>query len=155
MASKLKTEADMNAETAATEAASVLLTVNHSRLLMTEGESVRIFLKKCDQYSSEVEALEKQLSTDSAKSEIVTPVGIKFCVDAEYLELSIALGFVFDSKSYKDLADQQVGDFLDKRSSKLKETVSLEPLEKNVHREPGTNMKNTIATAWMQEMFDK
>lgn len=151
---KLKTEASVHIKTAATKATSVLLTLDHPRLLKTDGESVQIFLEKYDQYSNEVVALEKHPQTESATSETVNSVSIKIYVETEYLESSIALDFIFDSKSYKDLTDQQVRDFLETRLFELREAVNLERFDEIVHRElQKKNMKNTSGTARMQALF--
>lgn len=59
----------------------------------------------------------QQLSKDAIMPEAIKPVELKFCVDAELLESSIALGFIKDATDYAKLTDVQVRAFLDKRSA--------------------------------------
>lgn len=56
----------------------------------------------------------------SSSNEPVRPVDLKFCVDVEFVESSIALGFITKTGSYEKLTDEQVRDFLSKRAEESK-----------------------------------
>lgn len=139
--------------TATTKASSVSLTLDHPRLLETDPESIRVFLKKYDQYANEVISRARQLRTSSSGTEPVRPVDLKFCVDVEFLESSIVLEFITDASNYEDLTDEQVRAFLAARATESKEVVTLDMLDDIVKRELRTNMKNNNATARMQDLF--
>lgn len=88
-----------------TKASKVSLSLDHPRLLQTDGESIRVFLRKYDQYSNAVKSRARQLSAYNATTEAVRPVELKFCVDPEYLESSIALVFIDGVESYENITD--------------------------------------------------
>lgn len=81
------------------------------------------------------------------------PVDLKFCMDVDFLESSIDLGFITNDTSYEDLTDEQVRAFVETRSADSKEVVTLEKLDKIVKNELRTNMKNSNAKARMQDLF--
>lgn len=138
---------------ATTKVAPVTITVDHPRLLETDPEAIRVFLRTYDQYSNEVRSRAKQLGSSSSSSEPVRPVDFKFCVNVEFLESSIALGFITGAKDYDSLTDEQVRHFLTKRAEESKEAVTLDKLDEIVGRELRTNMRNTNALARMQDLF--
>lgn len=141
------------ASPATTKSAPVTITLDHPRLLETDPEAIRIFLRTYDQYANEVRSRAQQLGSSSSSTEPVRPVDLKFCVDVEFLESSIALGFITDAPDYKSLTDEQVRNFLSKRAEESKEVVTLEKLDGIVSRELRTNMRNTNAAARMQDLF--
>lgn len=82
----------------------------HPKLLATISESVRIFLRLHDQYSQEITASAAQCSANgSITTKGIRPVSLKYCVDPEYIESSIALDLVPSVISYEDLTDLEPG----------------------------------------------
>lgn len=57
----------------------------------------------------------RQLTTDKLTTEAIQPVELKFCVDVEWLELRVALGFITEATDYAALTDKHFHDFLNKR----------------------------------------
>lgn len=142
----------------AVKAAHVSLSVDHPRLLSTDAESIRTFLRRYDQYYNTVLSRARQLPTSSSSAgtstlEAVRPVDLKFCVDVEFLTSSIALGFIPDADDFNTVTDEQVRDFLDSRATESKETVTLNGLNDIVQRELRTDMRNKNAKARMQDLF--
>lgn len=141
------------ASPATTKTAPVTISLDHPRLLETDPEAIRVFLRTYDQYANEVLARAQQLGTGSSSNEPVRPVDLKFCVNVEFLESSIALGFITGANDYKSLSDELVRTFLEQRAEESKEVVTLEKLDEIVSRELRTNMRNTNASARMQDLF--
>lgn len=81
------------------------------------------------------------------------PVDLKFCVNVEFVELSSALDFILDVTNYAELTDEQVREFLRERLKESKEVVNLDKLDEALKAELSTNMKNSNATAYMQDLF--
>lgn len=138
------------------KAAQVNISLDHPRLVNTDPESIRKFLRRYDQYTNTVLARAKQLSTDASSTvttESVRPVDLKFCVDVEYLESCMALGFIDTATDYNSLTNEDVRKVLDDRCRESKEVLTMESLDVIVERELRTDMKNTNATARMQDLF--
>lgn len=133
--------------------AAVEISLDHPRLIRTDPESIRSFLRRYDQYSTTVLARANQLTKDNLTSEAIRPVELKFCVDAEWLESRIALGFLKEATDYATLTDDQVRAFLDKRCKESKKTVTLEQLDRIVAQKLRTNMGNRDAEARMEDLF--
>ncbi len=92
-------------------------TIDHPKLLKTDAESVRVFLRLYDQYVNEVRSRAQQLGGDkSAALEIARPVNLKFCVDAEFLESAISLGFIPGATSYEELDEKTLRTFFRRQS---------------------------------------
>jgi len=76
-----------------TQPTMVSTSVNHPRLVRTDTESIRAFLWIYDQCAKEVTARTHQLAVGvTATTEAACPVNLKYCVDAEWLECTVALG---------------------------------------------------------------
>lgn len=123
------------------------ISIDHSRLLETDSESIRIFLRKYDQFSNEVQARSRRLASRSASTGAARPVDLKFCVDVDLLESSILLGFIKEASSYEHLTDQKVRAFLESRSVESREVVTLEKLDEIVAINLRTNMRITNGCA--------
>lgn len=144
---------ESSAATTSVKAAEVGISLDHPRLVHTDPESIRTFLRRYDQYSTTVLARAKQITSEALSTEAINPVDLKFCVDVEFLESSIALGFISNATDYDTLKDQDVREFLEERCKESKETVTLDQLDKLVQNKLRTDMKNNNATARMQDLF--
>lgn len=134
-------------------AAAVDISLDHPRLIRTDPASIRSFLRRYDQYSTTVLARAKQLTNESLTQEAIRPVELKFCVDAEWIESRIALGFITEAQDYASLTDEIIRAFLDKRSAESKKTISLAQLDNIVKHKLRTNMANHDAEARMEDLF--
>lgn len=138
------------------KAVQVDISADHSRLVTTDPESIRSFLRRSEQYSNTVLARAKQLSSSDVSTlttETVRPADLKFCIDVEFFESFIALGFIETATAYASLRNEQIREFLDGRCEGFKDVVTLEALDSIVKFELRTNMKNSTATACMQDLF--
>ena len=73
----------------------VATSVDHPRLTEADASSIRVFLRAYDQYATELKERSRQvLSEDSLSTEVVKPVNLKFCVDAEWLESTVGNRFL-------------------------------------------------------------
>ena len=142
------------AEMSATPEASPFLamSVNHPRLVRTDAESIRVFLRLYDQYSKEVTARVEQLTVSPATTEAVRPVNLKYCVDPEYLESAIDLGLIEDVEN-DDLTDIHLRKYLEGKAEESRETVSLEVLDEIVNRELRMNIRDKNARSRMESLF--
>lgn len=84
----------IKAAAAAPAAATFSFSIEDPHLTDTDSESIRVFLRKYDQYCREVKSRARQIGDGSPSSEVARPANLKFCVDAEFLESKIALGFI-------------------------------------------------------------
>lgn len=132
------------AVTTTAKIASFKITIDHPRLRHTDAKSICTFMRNYEQC---------QISSNSPNTENVRPVNLKFCVDVDYLQSTIALGFLEGADCYKTLTDSQVQAFVAKRAEESKEAVTLDKLYKIVKDELRTNMRNSDATARMQDLF--
>lgn len=78
------------------------ITVDHPRLLDTDGESIRAFFGKYEQYANEVFSRARQLASATSLIERARPIDPKFCVDVEFLESTITLGSIEKVSFYEE-----------------------------------------------------
>lgn len=142
-----------SAATTSVKTSEVGISLDHPPLVKTDPEFKRPLLRRFDQYSTTTLALVKQITTDSLSTEVIKPVGLKFCVDPEFLQSSIALGLVSNAVDCEILANHYVCELLDERCKESKETVTLDQLDKLVQNWLRTDMRNSNATTRMQDMF--
>lgn len=65
----------------------------------------------------EIRERAKQLiSKDANTTEAATTVHLKLCVDAEWIESLIALGFMDDVLTYGNVTDEELWTYLDKKA---------------------------------------
>ena len=128
-------------------------TVDHPRLVKQDPNSIRIFLRLYDQYTNEVLARALQLSDSEQPAEAGKPVDLKFCVEPEYLESAIALGFIPGVLSYRQLDDTTLRAFLDKKAEECKESVTLSSLDNFVSKNLKMDMQDSSAVSRMQSLF--
>ena len=113
----------------------VATSVNHPRLVRTDAKLVRRFLRRHDQYSIEVSARAQQLILHgTTTTEAVRPVNLKYCVDSEYIESAVVLGFL-EADSYDALTDQILRKNLEEKSEESPEAVTLEDLDSIMDKE--------------------
>lgn len=133
--------------------APISITVDHPRLLETDGESICVLLRKYYQYANMVKNHARQQVSATSTTEPVRPVDFKSCVDVDFLESMIALGFIAEVNSYDELTDTKLCVFLEERAKKANDVVTIDMLDKIVQSAVRTNMKNSNAKACMQELF--
>ena len=131
----------------------VATSVSHLWLLQTDSESVRVFLRLYDQYCKEVLSRPAQrTATGSISTEAVQPVNIKYCVDPEYLESAIALGFI-EATSYDELSEIDLREHLDQKAQESQETITLETLDEIVDINLRMNKKDKNSKSRMESLF--
>lgn len=136
------------------QSASVISTsVNHPRLLRTDAESIRIFLRLYDQYKDEVSARALQLTDNGSSTEAVRPVNLKFCVDADWLESAVTLGFINDAESVDEVTDSILREYLDTKAEASKDTVTVDSIDALVDKELKMDMSDRSATSRMEALF--
>lgn len=122
----------------------VSTTVNHPHLQTADASSIRVFLCAYDQYVAELQERACQLVGQNAVStEAVKPVSLKFCVDAEWLESTFALGFINNVTAVEDLTGSEQRGHLMCKARESKKVLSLENLDRIVSQELRTNMRDT------------
>jgi len=124
--------------------------INHPTLRKHDSESIRIFLRRYDQYCTEIAERAAQFGDDTVSAR---PVQLKFCVDSEYLASAISLGFISGATSLEDLTDAVLRTYLDTKSGASKETVTLSKLDRIVEKQLSMNMSDPSATSRMQGLF--
>lgn len=129
--------------------------VNYPRLLRTDPDSIRDFLRLYDQKKRTVLARAAQITVgdDSITTEAVRTNSLKFCVDSEYPESAIALKLITGATSYEALTDTVLRSFLNKEEEDSKGTISLQTLEEIVERELRMYMGNESGRSRMQSPF--
>lgn len=92
----------------------------HPRLIKTDAEFISIFLHLYDQYAAGVAKSSYQLFDEGTVTiEAVRPSHIKFFVDPEYLESSLAFGFIDGEKYYKGLSEPCLRMFLESQDKEI------------------------------------
>ena len=131
----------------------VATSVDHPRLTATDASSIRVFLRSYDSYVTEVQERARQIVDSSVSTEPVKPVNLKFCVDAEWLESTVALGFIEPIDTVEQLTDERFRAYLDSKAEDSKEVVSLSKLDELVSQELRTDMRDANATSRIQNLF--
>lgn len=131
----------------------VSTTVDHPRLLKTDSAAIRSFLRSYDQYAKEVEERARQLSRHTVVTEPISPVHLKFCVDADWIESLLTLGFIADTSSYEDLTDELLRSYLEKKAEESKEVVTIDTLDKLVEDKLRIDMTDSDARSRIENLF--
>lgn len=101
----------------------------------------------------------KQLQTagdsDSTMTttEAVSPMELKYCVDAQHFTSCIALGLMKDVTSFAALTNKQLRAYLDDKAKESKEAVTMEGLDAIVSKELVMDMANSNAKSRMEGLF--
>lgn len=72
--------------------------------------------RKDDHYCSEVYTRARQLASSLSTTEPVRPVDLKYCIDVDFLELTVALDFIENADSNDALTNVEVYTFLTYRA---------------------------------------
>lgn len=129
------------------------IAVDHPRLAKTDPASVRVFLRKYDQYCHTVVSRAKQLTTSATITEAVLPMELKYCVDTQHFVSLIELGFVPDVTSFDTMSNQTLRAYLDTISAESKNAVTMDSLDDLVRNELVMDMSNGNAKSRMQTLF--
>lgn len=133
-------------------AAAIGVSLDHPGLVHTDPGSIRAFLIKHDQYNHAVLACARQLTYGSLTTEAVTPIDLKYCVDVEFLQANIGLGFL-EANPHDDLTDDFERAFLEEGGGESKEHINIYQLNKMLAAHLCTNMRNNNAAARMKDLF--
>lgn len=83
-------------------AAFVSTSVDHPHLERLDSESIRIFLRRYDDYCKEVTARAEQLlASSTVTTEPIRPVSLTFCIDSEQIQSALDLGFIEGVEEYE------------------------------------------------------
>lgn len=128
--------------------------IDHPRLTKTDSTSIRSFLRAYDQYVTEIAERSKQLTAASTiTTEAISPVNLKFCVDAEWIDSLIALGFIESISTVEELTDALLRDYLNGEAQESKEVMNLHSLDDIVKKELRTDMSDSNAKSRMRNLF--
>lgn len=81
------------------------------------------------------------------------PVELRFCMDVEYLEPVIDLGFIDGVAPYEDLDSTALRKYVDKTAEKYKQEVTLEALDTIIRKQLHMDMKDRNAKSRMHSIF--
>lgn len=132
----------------------VATAVEHPRLTKTNSAAICMFLREYDQYDREVKeraqqiVCEQVLSTDVAK-----PVQHKFCVDSEWLESVIELDYIKGVKSYDELTDANLCEYLESKAEPSKSVVTTDMLDKIFEDSLRMDMTDNDARSRIEDLF--
>lgn len=129
------------------------ITLDHPRLLATDGGSIQVLLCNYEQHSDEVLSRLRQLSLSLSSNKPVRPFRLKFCVDVNFLESTIVLLITPGVTSYDETTDEQVRTFSGVRAREAKDVVNPDLLNKSVQDELNTKMKNSNSKAPLQDLI--
>lgn len=128
--------------------------VNHPRLSKTDAASICTFTREYDQYAKEIEERARQLVGEhEISTEAVTPVHLKYCVDYEWIESVLDLGFIDGVTSYNDLNDEKLRAYLTEKAKESTEVVTLDVLDKIVANQLQMNMEDNDARSRIENLF--
>lgn len=132
----------------------VVTTVDHPRLTNTDAASIGTFLHEYDQYLKEDHQRVRQvLGADVTTTEAATTVQLKYCVDAEWKEFIIALGFITDVASYKELRDHVLRTYFEGNFKDRKEAIIIEAFDKLIENNLRMDLSDTDARSRTEMLF--
>lgn len=127
-------------------------TVDHLRLQTADASSVRIFLSAYAQYDAKLYRRERQLVGQNAVwTKAAKPGSLKVYVDTEWLQSTVALGFIDNVTAIEDLMQSKLSTLLISKSEESREILSLENLDKRVSQELHMNMPDAHDTSRIQD----
>ena len=138
------------AEPSTGSAISLSATIEHPRLGEHDAESIRTFLRLYDQYVSEVKAKCEESGNFNLSCK---PVNLAYCLDPDYLDSAVELGFIPNATSMEELTEETLRKFLENKAVESKETITLSSLDALVKRQLRMNTKDPSAESRMQSLF--
>lgn len=127
--------------------------VDHPRLTKTDAETIRTFLRY-NQYEKKVKERTHQLVAEViVANENVLPARLKFCMDPEYLESSLVLGFIEDDANFDDLKETFLRSFLNSKTIEEMSTVTIDSIGTIVESQLYMNLADSSAKSRMQNLF--
>lgn len=141
------------AATIAASASSFSTSAAHPHLGTIEQESVRLCLRKYDQYKLEIFSRALQHGSGTVTNEAPRPVALKCCVDPELEESAIALNFITGISRYGNLTDGALRDYFKSKTEQSKIYVSLDTLDALVENGLRMDMSNKNAANCMESLF--
>lgn len=89
----------------------ISITLGNRQLIKIDPESIRIFLTSM--ISTQLKSGKgKKLSLGSTSTEAAHIVDMNLCIEVDFLEHSIAIGFISGAKGYEKFTEKQVRNFL-------------------------------------------
>lgn len=85
--------------------------------------------------------------------EPITLVSLKFCVDVEWLDLTVTLGFIDGFTIVGDVIEVALQAYLESKSGVFKEVLTLDKVDYTVQRDLRISMRDANATLWIQNLF--
>ena len=131
----------------------VTTTIAYPLLKEATAESVRFFLGKYDNYVRELASRASQVTNGSITTEAVQPVTLKYCVDQEYLESLLALGFIPGAETYEDLQDADLRSYLETQARASKQAMTIDKLDRFVKADLRINMRDEDSVSRTRNLF--
>ena len=126
----------------------------HPRLLKQDAKSIHVLLGLHDQFSKEVKARASQIVEGTFNlTEAVQKLNLKYSVDPEYLQSSLALEFIPGATTYDDLTDDQLRSFLSSKAKESKDYFTLSSLDKILYGKLHMDMQDRSATSRILSLF--
>lgn len=125
--------------------------LQNPRLSKTDSEYIWIFLRKYDQYANELTERAKQFGESVERR--TRPVELRFCIEIEYLESAIDLGFIREATSYNELTDEILRQYLAEKAEESNQAVKLEALDSIVRRTLRMDVNYRSAKYRMKSIF--
>lgn len=143
-----------NATTPATQSASsISVTVDHPKLAQTYPESTCRFLSSYGNCVNKIVARATELDSNVIDLEATRGVGVKSCLNIEFVNSMIALGWIFSVTSYHNFTNSQLSSYLGAEASKSRAIVTISLLETIVRRAFKIDMKNVDVSSRMRNLF--
>ena len=86
-------------------------------------------------------------------SEASCPVNLKFCLDAEYIQSALSLGFIEGAATYNELSDARLRAYREKKAMSSKSTATLSTLDKLGKEQLWMNMSDRSAISRLQQLL--
>lgn len=89
-------------------------------------------------------------AANTITTEPISPVNLKFYVDAEWTDSLIALGFVDSISTVEQLTNEALQDYVDGEAEESKEVITLNSLDEIVKKELHTDIPDSNANSRMR-----
>ena len=131
----------------------VTTTIAYPLLKEATAESVHFFLGKYDDYVRELASHASQVTNGSITTEADQPVTLKYCVDQQYVESLLALGFIPGVETYEDLQDADPRSYLETQARASKQAMTIDKLDRFVKADLRINMRDENSVSRTRNLF--
>lgn len=94
-----------------------------------------------------------QAVSGASTTDDVQPVALKYCVEQEYLESLLDLGFIEGAKTYDDVSTTVLRTYLKSQAQFSKNKLNIAGLDQMVKSELRTDMKDEDAVSSVRNLF--